>query len=124
MENVKHVTNGRGHGTLTKKGIRQAKAAGKKLRTKRIAAIYSSDLKRARDTAKHIAKFHKVPVYYTKALRELNYGPFEGHYFSRNELERDEGDILFATHQDKGRRVAQGGACAGKQVHGEGLKTP
>ena len=53
-----------------------------RLKSKKIAAIYSSDLRRASDTADYIARFHSVPVYYTKALREWNYGPFEGHRFS------------------------------------------
>jgi broad specificity phosphatase PhoE len=83
VENTRGTVNGGGaHGTLTGTGIRQAKIAAQKLKGRKIAAIYSSDLKRARDTAKEIAKFHKVQIHYTKALREMDYGPFEGHKFS------------------------------------------
>jgi broad specificity phosphatase PhoE len=83
MENIKGTTNGGGsHGTLSKKGIRQAKAVAQKLKSKKIAAIYSSDLQRAMDTARYIANLHNLPVHHTKSLREMNYGPFEGHKFT------------------------------------------
>jgi broad specificity phosphatase PhoE len=83
LENIRGTTNGGAkHGTLSKKGIKQAKAVAVRLKSKKIAAIYSSDLKRASDTAGYIARFHRVPVYHTRALREWDYGPFEGHRFS------------------------------------------
>ena len=83
MENIKGTVNGGGsHGTLSKNGIVQAKAVAEKLRSKKIAAIYSSDLQRAKDTAAYIAKLHGLTVHHTKALREMNYGPFEGHKFT------------------------------------------
>lgn len=83
MENIKGTVNGGGgHGKLSKKGIVQAKAVAQKLKSKRIAAVYSSDLQRAVDTAGYIAMLHKLTVHQTKALREMNYGPFEGHKFT------------------------------------------
>ena len=78
IENTKHIMMGHRHGTLTKKGREQAKAVAQKLRNQRIDAIFSSDLGRARNTVKQIAKYHNAPVVYTKALREQHYGIFQG----------------------------------------------
>ncbi len=77
-ENAKHILMGHKHGTLSKKGIAQAKKLALKLRKTKIDAIFSSDLRRARDTTKEIARYHKAPVFYTKELREQNYGIFQG----------------------------------------------
>ncbi len=77
-ENVKRIMMGHRHGTLSKKGMIQAKKLAMKLRNQQIDAIFSSDLKRARDTTREIAKYHKVPIFYAKALREQNYGVFQG----------------------------------------------
>ena len=77
-ENVKRVYQGSIHGTLTEEGRRQIKDLALKLKDEKIDFIFSSDLKRAVDTTEEIAKFHKVPIYYTKELREKNGGVFEG----------------------------------------------
>jgi len=63
---------------LTKRGVLQARILGQKLSKLKIDAIYSSDLVRAMDTAKEIAKFHKIPIRYTQELRERNLGEFTG----------------------------------------------
>ena len=50
-----------------------------RLKNEKIDAVYSSDLKRAKDTAKEILKFHKnTPVHYVKELREGNVGSYTG----------------------------------------------
>ncbi len=77
-ENAKHILMGHRQGILSKKGMVQAKKLALKLRKAKIDAIFSSDLKRARDTTKEIARYHKAPVFYTKELREQNYGIFQG----------------------------------------------
>jgi len=78
VENTKHIMMGHMHGTLSGNGREQARAVAQKLRKQRIDAIFSSDLGRARATVRQIARYHKVPVVYTKALREQNYGIFQG----------------------------------------------
>ena len=78
-ENIKRMLVGHMHGHLSTKGKRQAKEVGLILQDCDIDRIYSSDLKRAVDTTNAIAKHHKkVPITYSRALREQNYGIFQG----------------------------------------------
>ena len=44
----------------------------------KIDAIFSSDLKRAKDTTHEIVKFHNIPIHYTVEIRERKMGIFEG----------------------------------------------
>ncbi len=78
VENSKRIIQGHLPGKLSEKGIDQAKKLADRLKTDQIDFIYSSDLARAADTAKEIAKHHKVPIKFTKELRERNLGEFEG----------------------------------------------
>ena len=79
IDNEKHVIQGHHQGKLSKKGIRQAKKLGRKLKKEKIDFVYCSDLKRTRDTAKGIMEYHKnTPIIFTKGLRERSYGEFEG----------------------------------------------
>lgn len=79
IENQKEIIQGQRQGTLSEEGIEQAKKLALRLKEEKIDYIYSSDLARAKDTAKEIIKFHqKVPIEYTKELRERNLGEFEG----------------------------------------------
>jgi len=78
-ENVQRIVQGQGFGTLSERGKEQAKKLGERLKKEKIDVIFCSDLKRARNTAKEIIKFHpKVPVHYTKALRERSFTVLEG----------------------------------------------
>ena len=63
---------------LNDEGLRQAAALGAALAAERPAAIYSSDLQRARATAQPVADAHGMTVAYDPALRERCYGGFEG----------------------------------------------
>ncbi len=85
IENVKHICQGQIHGTLTKKGIVQAKQLGLKLKNKKIDAIYSSDLNRSIDTAKEILKYHShLKIVLDKRIRERFVGKYEGKIFPQN----------------------------------------
>ena len=79
-ENAKHILMGHRQGTLSRRGRAQAKSLARKLRHMKIDSIFSSDLRRARDTTREIARYHDVPIFYTKALREQNYGVFQGRH--------------------------------------------
>ncbi|MEJ2267962.1 MAG: histidine phosphatase family protein [Nanoarchaeota archaeon] len=70
-ENLKKIWQGHLQGKLTKKGIEQAKKLANRLKDEKLDVIFSSDLDRASDTAKEIAKFHsEVPIYLVEDLRE------------------------------------------------------
>jgi broad specificity phosphatase PhoE len=77
-ENVKRIIQGQ-HGALSKRGLKQAKLLAKRLKDEEMDAVISSDLKRAVDTTKEIVKFHpKIPVEYSKLLRETSFGKYVG----------------------------------------------
>ncbi len=63
---------------LNDEGQRQARSLARALLAERPAAIYASDLQRARDTAQAVADIHQLPVHIDIALRERCYGAFEG----------------------------------------------
>jgi len=79
LENIEGIAQGHLPGTLSPKGIRQAKRLAFRLKNEKLDAVYSSDLRRARDTTKEIAKFHsKTPVHFVKSLRETDLGKLTG----------------------------------------------
>ena len=63
---------------LNETGLRQAAATGRRLTTAGIAALYSSDLKRAWVTAQAIGKALGLTPQPVPELRERHYGIFEG----------------------------------------------
>ena len=73
---------GRWQGTrdtqLNETGRKQAQALARYLANTRLDAIYSSDLRRAWDTAQAIAAVHKMQVISQPGLREIALGIFEG----------------------------------------------
>ncbi len=78
-ENKKGIMQGQKIGTLSKKGILQAKKLALRLKGKKIDAVYSSDLARAKNTAKEIMIFHpKTSLHFSKNLRETNLGKYTG----------------------------------------------
>jgi probable phosphoglycerate mutase len=63
---------------LNERGLWQARQAGLALRDEGIDAIYSSDLRRAADTAEAIARACGLSVQLDAGLRERHFGRFEG----------------------------------------------
>ncbi len=63
---------------LSDRGCRQAELLAERLRDVPLAAVYSSPLLRARQTAEAIAKPHRLPVGLVFELREIDYGDWEG----------------------------------------------
>ena len=79
IENVKGIMQGHIHGKLSDLGKKQAKKLALRFKEEKINAIYSSDLARASDTTKEIAKFHKkAKIILVKELRERNLGDWAG----------------------------------------------
>jgi probable phosphoglycerate mutase len=63
---------------LNERGRAQALALADALRGEPIAAVYSSDLARARDTARALADATGAPLHLDAALRERAFGVFQG----------------------------------------------
>ena len=68
FQNAKHILMGQSHGVLSRKGIKQIHILALKLKNQKIDFIFSSDLRRAKDTTKEIARYHDVPIIYTNYL--------------------------------------------------------
>lgn len=62
--------------SLSKLGRSQAKKLAKRLKNEKIEVIYTSDLKRAKETAEEINKFHQVKLISDRRLREFDMGDF------------------------------------------------
>lgn len=79
---------------LTEKGQKNAQEKGKKLRSKNIEIIYSSDLGRCVEAAEIINYWLKVRVVKTPKLRERNFGIFNGWHYKKikEELNLDDPD--------------------------------
>ncbi len=63
---------------LNDRGYWQADRLGEYLASRSIAAVISSDLSRAVDTAKAVARHHDVTLQYDQRLRERHYGLMQG----------------------------------------------
>ncbi len=79
VENVNHIHQGHTDGQLTELGQEQALRIAERLRKESFDVIYASDLGRAANTARAIAKFHKgTPMHFARELRERDMGGHEG----------------------------------------------
>lgn len=79
VENAAGIIQGHLPGKLSAVGIAQAKRVALRLKEETFDYVYSSDLARASDTAKEIAKFHPaVPVEFATDLREKYLGEWQG----------------------------------------------
>ena len=67
---------------LNDTGLRQAAGAAAVLSGETIAALYSSSLKRAVQTAAIIGRAHNLAVVVEECLRELDHGDLEGLTFA------------------------------------------
>jgi len=86
--NVKKLLQGQSDIPLNKEGEKQAVEAAKKHFKKiKFAAIFSSDLVRAKRTAEIIALEKKMAVETSKLLRERDFGTFEGKSWHQVEKE-------------------------------------
>jgi broad specificity phosphatase PhoE len=76
--NVSEIFRGRRDVGLSEMGIKQAELLGNYLIDLKVEAIYSSPLKRALDTARYVAKHHRLDVNVVSGLTDFNYGAWEG----------------------------------------------
>ena len=108
--------NGNLNGPLTKKGFKQAKILGKKLRNLKIDAIFTSTLIRSKETANAITKANKkrIPIIIDKRLDEISPGIFGG--LSPKEIKEKYWGIYVQRKRDKFNHVIPGGESY-KQVY-------
>jgi probable phosphoglycerate mutase len=79
VENREGIVQGRLPGRLSKRGRKQVKLLAQRLKDEHIDAIFSSDLDRAAETAREIAKYHEgTPLIFTPDLQERSFGELEG----------------------------------------------
>ena len=96
-----HERRWQGHADrpLTERGREQASALAERLEDIRLDAVYSSDLERARATAKVVAAARGLELRQLRALREVDVGSWSG--LTRGEAEQ--------RHPDDFARWLQGG---------------
>lgn len=75
--NVRGIIQGHADFPLTANGKTQASKLAAQLRSTRFAAVYASDLSRAKETAAIVATEKKLAVQTTKLLREKSFGTFD-----------------------------------------------
>ncbi|VVA44214.1 Phosphoglycerate mutase family protein [Candidatus Roizmanbacteria bacterium] len=93
--NEKKLIQGHTDVPLNKKGEKQAKELGKELKNIHFDAVFSSDLLRAKNSAEIIISEKKLKVITIKALRERNFGRFEGKHLI--ELRKTFGEVMLIT---------------------------
>jgi broad specificity phosphatase PhoE len=76
--NVREIITGHYNSRLTEKGKEQARIVGEKLKNIKFAKIFSSDLIRAKHTAKIIAEINNLKHEIDPLLKEKYFGIFEG----------------------------------------------
>lgn len=112
-----HEKKYQGHSdvSLNEVGLRQAQLAAERLAKEKIAAVYSSDLLRAVQTAEIIAKQHNLQTLKVTEFREINFGLWEG--LTYDEIMKDWPDILTSIYAGSGAVSMPGGEsfCEVKQ---------
>jgi broad specificity phosphatase PhoE len=78
QDNINGCYSGQRDTPLTELGECQAASVGEYLATEKLDVILSSDLQRARNTARAIARYHHLPLLENPDLREISMGEWEG----------------------------------------------
>lgn len=79
-------------------GREEAIELADRMRDHPLSAVWSSDLVRARDTAAVIARLHRLRVHTTAALREIDFGSWEGRFLG--DLWREDPEAARAWESD------------------------
>ncbi len=78
LENIQKICQGQSTGHLSPLGIAQAEALGEQLGEEKIDSLYTSDLERARHTARIVfAGNEELVAQEDERLRERSFGPLE-----------------------------------------------
>ena len=92
---------------LTEKGRKQAERLGVALKDEEVTAIYSSSLRRARETANEIVRYHNLEVIADDAFMELDAGELDGLTFE--EVMKRYGEFLKEWANDASSLKVPGG---------------
>lgn len=92
---------------LSEVGLRQAERTASLLSAEKIHAVYSSHLRRARQTAELISQPHNLPVLIEHDVRELDHGELEGLTF--NEIKDNYADFLIRWRSEPAEICVPGG---------------
>lgn len=76
--NKEEIFRGRIDVKLNDMGIKQAEETGRALAEIKIQAVYTSPLIRAKDTARKIVEFQKVPLYLEESFIDIHFGVWQG----------------------------------------------
>lgn len=95
--------NGQTDVGLTPRGIAQLEEIASRLAPHPIRAVYTSDLRRSVRGGEAIAKACGVPLFQTPALREKNFGVWEGRTAQEISLRDPEGWSTWLTRPDQSR---------------------
>ena len=76
--NRQRRVQGLGNLELNETGRKQSEALGRALRNEKVNAIYTSPLRRARETACAISRFHNIDLEILDGLKELDVGEVDG----------------------------------------------
>jgi broad specificity phosphatase PhoE len=104
---------------LTEEGIEQAKGAAAFLKNEPIAAVYSSDLIRAYQTALPHAELRGLKVSTSKELREMYVGDWEAKFVSDLKKDYLEDFVVRRTHRDFVYPNGESVSDASKRMHSE-----
>jgi 2,3-bisphosphoglycerate-dependent phosphoglycerate mutase len=102
---------GQGDSPLSERGLRQARAVAEHLARERLVALYSSDLGRARETARHLAVATGLVVRFDAGLRERAFGILEGSTW--DEIGRDHPEVARALREDPAYAIPRGESLEG-----------
>jgi alpha-ribazole phosphatase/probable phosphoglycerate mutase len=100
---------------LTETGKLQMQKVAERLSMTDIKAVYSSDLKRAKLGASFVASHHDIPIRHLPALREMNFGDWEGMTLKEirdmypDELKKRQEDLLHFKVPGEGESIFQFG---------------
>jgi broad specificity phosphatase PhoE len=78
VDNERGIATGWLDGELSDQGREQARALGARRRADGVAAVFTSDLRRAVETAEIAFGDSGIPIYRDARLRECNYGELNG----------------------------------------------
>lgn len=101
---------GHGDSPLTERGLAQAREVAGRLAREPVAALYASDLGRARETARLVAASAGMEVKVDPGLRERAFGVLEGRTW--DEIEREDPGCVRRLAEDPGYAAPGGESLA------------